>query len=642
MSLAIGIKQAICIKSRRRFMRKKILIPAMLLAAGVATLGFTGCGKNNTQQTSQTGSSTDQAEDDKNTPDDQETDAQGEKPGEPAVDDTVEDVEEETIVENPSRVSVHDPSVVVGKDGTYYVFGSHIAAAKSDNLINWTSFGQGYKTKGNSLYGNLSKNLAGSFQWAGRDDSDCKNGFAVWAPDVFWNEEYVNEDGSKGAYMIYYCTSSTAIRSCIGYAVSQEIEGPYTYVDTIIYSGFTKTETYDQGSDHNKCYENTNIPKLIEEGKIDGVNENWFRGNLGYDSGYAPNAIDPEIFFDTEGNMWMVYGSWSGGIYLLEMDAATGQPIYPGTSYAMEDKQESADGETDTRIVDSYFGTRIAGGYGASGEGPYIVYDAETQYYYLYVTYEYLDAFSGYNMRLFRSKTPDGPYLDAKGHNAALPSNIGHNDYGIKVMGNYRFSTMTNMKGGYRSCGHNSALVDEDGSRYLFYHTRFELNPNPHEVRVHQQFINSQGWPVTAVYEYKGDKISKTGYNVSKIVGDYEFINHGIQCDREDMLEVKNITLNEDRTITGDITGTWEKTNGNYLAEFDIEEAHYSGVFFEQHDESDDCNDVMTFTAIGDNNMTIWGVKKLDGAESEDETGSEEETESEDETEGEDNSEDEE
>ena len=35
-----------------------------------------------------------------------------------------------------------------------------------------------------------------------------------------WNPDYVNEDGSKGAYMLYYCTSSTAIRSCIGYAIS--------------------------------------------------------------------------------------------------------------------------------------------------------------------------------------------------------------------------------------------------------------------------------------------------------------------------------------------------------------------------------------------------------------------------------------
>ena len=37
-----------------------------------------------------------------------------------------------------SEVSVHDPSVVRGDDGSYYIFGSHLAVAKSDDLMNWT------------------------------------------------------------------------------------------------------------------------------------------------------------------------------------------------------------------------------------------------------------------------------------------------------------------------------------------------------------------------------------------------------------------------------------------------------------------------------------------------------------------------
>ena len=34
-------------------------------------------------------------------------------------------------------VSVHDPSVIRA-DGMYYIFGSHMAAAKSADLMNWT------------------------------------------------------------------------------------------------------------------------------------------------------------------------------------------------------------------------------------------------------------------------------------------------------------------------------------------------------------------------------------------------------------------------------------------------------------------------------------------------------------------------
>ncbi|GJM72067.1 hypothetical protein HMSSN036_42830 [Paenibacillus macerans] len=74
-----------------------------------------------------------------------------------------------------TNVSVHDPSIV--KDGgTYYVFGSHIEAAKSADLLNWATFTNGYETPGNALYGDLSENLAGSFAWAGENDSDSKGG----------------------------------------------------------------------------------------------------------------------------------------------------------------------------------------------------------------------------------------------------------------------------------------------------------------------------------------------------------------------------------------------------------------------------------------------------------------------------------
>ena len=57
----------------------------------------------------------------------------------------------------PARVSVHDPSVAVSKEGTYYVFGSHIDAAKSTDLINWKTFTNGYAKTNNQLYGNVSQ-----------------------------------------------------------------------------------------------------------------------------------------------------------------------------------------------------------------------------------------------------------------------------------------------------------------------------------------------------------------------------------------------------------------------------------------------------------------------------------------------------
>lgn len=77
-----------------------------------------------------------------------------------------------SAVSNKTRVSVHDPSIFKNTDGTYYVFGSHIEAAKTIDLQNWTRFTNGYTTTGNVLFGDLSANLASGFAWAGEDLGD--------------------------------------------------------------------------------------------------------------------------------------------------------------------------------------------------------------------------------------------------------------------------------------------------------------------------------------------------------------------------------------------------------------------------------------------------------------------------------------
>lgn len=503
-----------------------------------------------------------------------------------------------------TNVSVHDPSVIVDK-GTYYVFGSHIEAAKSDDLMNWTRFTNGYTTPGNVLFDNLSENLAESFAWAGENDADSKGGFSVWAPDVFYNPDYKNADGTTGAYMMYYSTSSTYIRSAIGYAVSQNIEGPYTHVNTIIYSGFTKNEAYDSNSTVNKKWSNTNIKELIDNGTISGVKDDWFDATGSYKNTTYTNAIDPTTFYDEDGKLWMTYGSWSGGIFVLEIDPVTGEPNYPGE-----------DGTTaDGRMIDRYFGTHISGGYFKSGEGPYIVYDKSTDYYYLYVTYGGLASDGGYNMRQFRSTNPDGPYVDAAGHSAVLESDADHSAIGNKVLGNFMF---TNLNGdpdfqtyGYVASGHNSVNIDEEtGKQFNFFHTRFPLRGETHEVRVHQMFMNEDGWPLTAAHRYAGETIQAV--EPDDIIGTYQFVNHG-QDTSAKIKPTVDIELRADGTITGSVTGTWELKN-EYYANLFINETEndnavqhlYKGVFVKQWDSTRQQH-VMTFTAMSDQGITIWG-----------------------------------
>lgn len=493
-----------------------------------------------------------------------------------------------------SRVSVHDPSIFKDENGTYYVFGSHIDAAKSTDLQNWKTFTNGYNTPNNVIFGDLSRNLAGAFAWAGEDLEDCAGGFAVWAPDVVYNPDFVNSDGTKGAYMMYFCVSSTYIRSAIAYAVSQNPEGPYTYVDTLIYSGFTPNDAYVSSSTKNVNikYTSTNVDELIASGEVT-YNNNWFSGNA-FNNTSFPNAIDPTIYYDTDGRMYMCYGSWSGGIFTLEIDPKTGKCIHPRSG-----KTE------DGRLIDSYFGTNISGGYRKSGEGPFIEYNPDNGYYYLWVTYGGLVATGGYNMRVFRSKSPTGPFVDAAGRNAVLESNTSLDSVGLKVMGNHKFSSLSTA---YMACGHNSVLCDDDGQWYLFNHTRFNGGTEYHEVRVHAMYFNSDDWPVVAPYEYSGDVLSAKGYNESDIIGSYEFIDHGTDTSGT-IHNYVNISLNADGTISGDVNGTWKQALDSAEAVITIDGTAYYGYFLAQQDESGTGKRVMSFTAVGSSNKTVWGVK---------------------------------
>jgi len=490
-----------------------------------------------------------------------------------------------------TRVSVHDPSIIKNGD-TYYVFGSHIDAARTKDLQNWTRFTNGYTRTNNVEFGDLSQNLKKAFAWAGEDLEDCEGGFSVWAPDVIWNPDFRNADGTKGAYVMYFCTTSTYIRSVICFATSKNIEGPYTFGDTLIYSGFTKNDQYVKSSTKNvnKKYTSTNIDELVNSGDIT-MNDSWFRGDE-FNNQLFPNAIDPTIYYGSDGKMYMTYGSWSGGIFTIEINPETGKCIHPKTG-------KTSDG----RMVDSYFGTKIAGGYGKSGEGPFIEYNSDNGYYYLWTTYGGLQANGGYNMRVSRSKNPLGPYVDAAGRPAVLESNTNLDSIGLKVMGNYKFSTLDTA---YMAGGHNSVLRDDDGKWYLFYHTRFNNGTEYHEVKVHEMFFNDEGWPVVTPFEFGGDHISEGGYDEADITGDYEYINHGTATNGN-VINYQKIKLNSDHTISGDVSGKWEQSADSAAAVITIENQKYSGYFIAAENEKG--KKIMSFTAVGNNNQTIWGAK---------------------------------
>lgn len=460
-------------------------------------------------------------------------------------------------------VSVHDPSIVKD-DGKYYIFGSHMEAAESDDLKMWKSSASGVNGK-NPLFDNLFDDEMKAFSYVGEY---VEGGYAVWAPDVIYNE-------AMGKWMMYFSTSHDWCTSNICFAVADDIKGPYSYVDTLLYSGFTSV-TADKTNLKDILGEDVNVTDYLQSAKYNHLN--------------YPNCIDPTIFYDEEGKMWMVYGSWSGGIWLLQIDEKTGYPIHPETN-------------EETR-TDAYFGQYLIGGLHNSCEGPYLFFDGETGYYYLLVSYGGLTREGGYQIRCFRSENVSGPYLDASGSTFAYTAD--HSGVGVKMMGNY---SLPSLKTAYMAPGHCSALIDEDGKRYLIYHQRFDNGSEYHEPRVHQMFLNKEGWYVAAPFATNGESLKEEGYTKKDVEGKWYLLNHGTDIGAE-IHACSKITLKGGK-VSGDesLTGSYNLGEGSCYMELVQGDITYSGVLIDMTDEAG--NAVRCFMGVGENNETVWAVMYL-------------------------------
>ncbi len=464
-------------------------------------------------------------------------------------------------------VSVHDPSIIKIED-EYYIYGSHMTAAKSKDLKTWTSVADGYDAK-NPVYGYMMMKehvfdyTGNLFSAIPSEDGSTR----VWAPDIMYNEE-------QGLYYMYLCTSSTFNASNLCYATSKDPEGKFDWQGSLICSGFNSETLKD-----------TDVLDYVTE---EYAKEHYITDNDEYDFMNWPNAIDPTIFHDTDGRFWMVYGSFSGGIFLLELDNETGKVIHP-----------EADPDNN---VDAYFGKRLIGGGHSSIEAPYILYDEESKYYYLFVSYGSLVRTGGYQIRVFRSDKVDGDYVDMNGKKPEL-GNGNHSYFGLKLSGNYM---MPSLEMAYMATGHNSAFIDDDGRKYIVNHTRFDNGTEFHEPRVHQYILNEDGWPCMLPYATDGETVSETGYSKEEVAGEYYVVNQGIMIDGT-IAEPFKLVLTEKGNVYGDrITGTWEFKEGSYYVNISYGKTDYKGVLCKMNDEAG--TPVMTFSAVG-GNESIWGVK---------------------------------
>lgn len=501
--------------------------------------------------------------------------------------------------------SIHDPSVVWdSKTQSFYIYGSHYAGAKTKDFKTYTSISRYYSGSYDSFnaykaFKSCPKHTvkrclpnstvveevelpsfdASAFcsTYAGitvgdRGPTTEANWVSgdQWAPDIVWNPNmnkwcyYLSLNGDNWASVVVLMTSDSP-------------EGPFKYEAPIVFGGFNG-QNYSGKSVN---YKNTDLEIVL--GPKSSLPARYVTSQWGT---YYPNCIDPCAFFDEEGEMWLIYGSWSGGIFGLKLDKNTGLRDY---TYTYSGNGSTANATSD----DAYFGKRVAGGYYVSGEGAYIQHIGK--YYYLFMSYGFFSPEGGYEMRVFRSETPMGPYKDAAGNVATYTRyemNYGpraSTNKGMKLIG-----AMNNwglMTVGQCAQGHNSACQDDKGRSFLVCHTKFNDGTAGHQIRAYQMYLNKQGWLCTAPFQFNGETVNDDSiascnpWTAEDVEGDYHVLIHPYKLDHANMAEVKpsTIHLSADGKVTGAYTGTWAFTDeGKAYFQIKLASVTYSGVMVEQ------------------------------------------------------------
>ena len=102
------------------------------------------------------------------------------------------------------------------------------------------------------------------------------------------------------------------------------------------------------------------------------------------------NAIDPALFHDRDGTLWMTFGSYWSGIKLIQLDPQSGKRIAADSKLFSIAHNESIEASFLCRNDDYYY---LFVNWGSCCQGPK----------------------STYNIRIGRSKTIAGPYIDKAG-----------------------------------------------------------------------------------------------------------------------------------------------------------------------------------------------------------------------------------
>ncbi len=181
--------------------------------------------------------------------------------------------------------------------------------------------------------------------------------------------------------------------------------------------------------------------------------------------GEAWNAIDPNLALDADGEPWLVWGSYWTGIYMRKVDATTGM-------FAADDSEVHHIAQR-PRTAD----------HDDSLEGAFVT--RHDGMYYLFASFDHCcqGAHSTYNVRVGRSESITGPYVDRDG----VPMLEGG---GTLILTDY---------GQWVGPGHNGLLMNDDGPQgngidWIVYHA-YQKNTGAFSLRIESMDRDEEGWP---------------------------------------------------------------------------------------------------------------------------------------------------
>jgi len=473
--------------------------------------------------------------------------------------------------------NVHDPALTEAEvDGVRYYYmvqtgwegGNQIR--RSTDLMHWEMLG---KTTPDAAkmeeYGWTQIN-----DWMLKDASQCQ----YWAADVV--------PASYGGYWLYTCIVNSAVdeakhdRVCTVLAWSPTLEaGSFQYVGCILQS----ISDYAQDALY-----------------------------------YNVVALDPQVVYDADGRMFLTFGSFGAGTYMIELDSETGLRKDGLNEWLSEETINTYMEEaraTDIGEEHSYYGTHLT--YCAEGsvithqyDVPLVAEDGtvtevKDDYYYLMTCLGVLSR----NYVLFTAKSDDiaafnnlsgdpmasgwigrelvtGLYPPLSGYRKDLDreSYITTAD---RIDGSAEYIAMSSFKWAdsdfdYHAPGHGDLYTTSDGVniaqlmiRTLAYQPDktascdnghpLAASSNKFMQQAHQYYINSVGDIVINANRYAEE--------VDRPVTREEFLsfaeNNQFQLvlagDPYVTTEAVYVTMNEDGTISGDAKGTWKMYGDNYI-----------------------------------------------------------------------------